>query len=81
MTNAEMLTEARDMYAAYVTAERIVLTGQAYTIKDRTLTRADLSEIRQGREEWLTKVRILEAANPTASGGGGIRVKRTVIRD
>ena len=50
-TNAEMLEEARTMYAAYVKAEAIVLTGQSYSIKDRTLTRA----IQMGASGFLLK--------------------------
>lgn len=81
MTNAELLAEAKTMYNLYVEAEKVVLTGQSYTIKDRTLTRADLGLIRQGRAEWLTKIQTLEPANPLATSGGGIRVKRVIPRD
>lgn len=80
-TNAEMLEEARTMYAAYVKAEAIVLTGQSYSIKDRTLTRADLAEIRKGRQEWFTQVQLLSAAPATGTSSGGIRMKRAIIRD
>lgn len=80
-TNAEMLAEAQAMYAAYVKAEAIVLTGQSYSIKDRTLTRADLMEIRKGRQEWATQVQLLSAAPATGVSSGGIRMKRAIIRD
>jgi hypothetical protein len=68
------LTEARAMLALYIEAEKVVLTGQSYTIKDRTLTRANLKEIRAGRAEWSAMVNRLEH-------GGGIRSRRVIPRD
>ena len=60
------MTTATDMLAAYIAAETAVLTGQSYTILGRTLTRANLSEIRAGRKEWERRV-----ANETAAAQGG----------
>lgn len=37
----------------YVEAEQVVLTGQSYTLGDRTLTRANLSEIRDAIDDLL----------------------------
>lgn len=68
------LIEARAMLALYITAEETVLTGQSYQIKDRTLTRANLREIRKGRAEWSTLVGRLEH-------GGGVRSRRVIPRD
>lgn len=68
------LVEARNMLALYIEAEKVVLTGQSYTIKDRTLSRANLKEIRAGRAEWAAKVQRLE-------NGGGIRTRRIIPRD
>jgi len=68
------LAEARAMLALYKEAETVVLTGQSYTIKDRTLNRANLKEIRAGRAEWEAKVNRLEH-------GGGIRSRRVIPRD
>lgn len=48
----EQITNAREMVALYVKAERAVLTGQAYSIGGQSLTRADLDKIRKGRQEW-----------------------------
>lgn len=62
------------MLALYITAEETVLTGQSYQIKDRTLTRANLREIRKGRAEWSTLVGRLEH-------GGGVRSRRVIPRD
>ena len=80
MTKEEELALATEMYTQYVAAEKVVLTGQSYAIKDRTLTRANLAEIRAGREEWHAKMLQAQAAVSTGSGGG-IRVKRTIYRD
>lgn len=43
---------ATDMLAAYVAAELAVLDGQAYTMNGRSLSMANLEEIRRGRAEW-----------------------------
>jgi len=51
------MSAATDMVALYVTAEQKVLSGQSYTIGGRSLTRANLPEIRAGRKEWEAKVR------------------------
>ena len=37
---------------AYLAAELAVLAGQSYTIEGRTLTRANLADIRKGVEYW-----------------------------
>ena len=37
----------------YLEAERVVLTGQSYTIGNRSLTRANLSEIRKAIDDLL----------------------------
>lgn len=50
------MSEATDMLALYIAAEKAVLSGQSYQIGSRTLTRADLSEIRKGRAEWQQAV-------------------------
>ena len=43
----------------YIEAEQAVLRGQSMTKNGRTWTRADLGEIRKGRQEWECKVRSL----------------------
>jgi len=60
------MSEATDMVALYITAEKKVLAGQAYSIDGRSVTRADLPSIRQGRKEWEAKVR---AESAKSSGG------------
>ena len=49
------MSTASDMVAAYTAAELAVLKGQSYTIAGRSLTRANLPEIRAGRREWEAK--------------------------
>ncbi len=72
---AVSLTEARNMLALYLEAERAILRGaQSYTIKDRTFTRADLSDVTRGRKDWETRVTALER-------GGTINVRRVLPRD
>jgi len=43
---------AREMFLEYVKAEKAVLTSQAYQIGGQSLTRANLEQIRKGRQEW-----------------------------
>lgn len=46
------LAQAEAQLALYLAAEQAVLTGQAYTIGGRSLTRADLSSIQDGIKLW-----------------------------
>lgn len=59
-------TEISDMLAAYVAAEIAVLKGKSYTINGRSLSRVDLPDIREGRQEWEQK---LAAYDVRARGG------------
>jgi hypothetical protein len=54
------------MLQLYIKAERAVLSGQSFTLNGRSLSRANLSEIREGRREWERKV-----AGESARSGGG----------
>lgn len=56
------------MVEAYTEAERAVLTGQSYRWGDRQFTRADLTEIRNGRREWERRL----AAERRGSRGRGV---------
>jgi len=40
----------------YVKAEKAVLQSQSYNIGGQSLTRANLTEIRKGRDEWQAKL-------------------------
>ncbi len=67
------LQQAETQLAAYLAAETAVLSGQAYTIGGRSLTRANLADIRAGIETWNTRVVQLSQA---LQGG---RRSRTVV--
>ena len=69
------LTEAEEMLTLYITAEKAVLKGQAYSIGDRSLTRADLRWIAEERRKWETKVEQLSSSRT------GPTVKRILPRD
>ena len=60
------MSTATDMVDLYVAAEKAVLRNQSYTLNGRSLTRADLPDIRAGRAEWEAKV-----AAETAKTRGG----------
>lgn len=53
----------------YLDAETAVLTGQSYSIAGRSLTRANLSEIRAGIDTWDSRVKSLALK---ASGRGRV---------
>jgi|DEB0MinimDraft_6_1074348.scaffolds.fasta_scaffold489589_1 hypothetical protein len=44
--------QIQEMIDLYVEAEKAILTGQSYSIGNRSLTRANLTEIRNARSEW-----------------------------
>ncbi len=48
--------DIQDIIDDYIKAERAVLKGKAYTIAGRSLSRENLSEIREGRQEWEQKL-------------------------
>ena len=50
------MSTATDMLAAYIDAETRVLAGQSVAWEGRSLTRANLAEIRAGRREWQARV-------------------------
>ncbi|MBV6857229.1 primosomal replication protein PriB/PriC domain protein [Xanthomonas campestris pv. zingibericola] len=47
---------AQEMLTTYQHAEIAVLQGQSFRFGERMLTRADLAEIRKGRQEWQAAV-------------------------
>jgi hypothetical protein len=52
MTRRKKIQEAQSMRDLYIKAEKAVLQGQSYNIGGQSLTRANLTEIRKGRDEW-----------------------------
>ena len=63
---------------AWLEAELACTTNQSYTIGSRTLTRADLAEIRNTIKYWAEIVTKLEAARKY---GGRNRTMRIMPRD
>lgn len=72
------LKTAQKHLDAWLEAELTVTTGQSYTIGSRTLTRANITEIRNMIDYWDGKVKQLEVLQKR---GGRNRIKRGVIRD
>ena len=69
---------ARKHLDAWLTAEQEIAVSQSYKIGTRSLTRADLGEVREQIKFWQNKVAELEKIN---SGNGRNRFYRAVPRD
>ncbi|WP_115562353.1 primosomal replication protein PriB/PriC domain protein [Xanthomonas arboricola] len=70
------MKSAQEMLITYQQAEIAVLQGQSVRFGERMLTRADLAEIRKGRQEWQAAVdrqtcTTLRARWATVDFGGG----------
>jgi hypothetical protein len=61
------MSTATDMRDKYIAAEASILGGQTVTWGDRTLSLANLAEVRAGRAEWEAKA----AAEARGAAGGG----------
>ena len=72
------LETAKKHLDAWLEAEMAVTNAQSYTIGSRTMTKANLGEIRKSIEYWQGKANALENA---AKYGGRNRVRRAVPRD
>lgn len=68
------LTQAQTQLNLYIAAEKKVLRGQSYTLGTKTVTRADLGEIRKGISYYNRMVTKL-------TNGGAMRVRRILPRD
>lgn len=69
------IEEARSTLKMWIEAERAVATGQSYKIGTRSLTRANLADIRESIQFWRREIARLEAKHT------GARVFRSVPRD
>lgn len=74
----ERLEIAKKHLDAWLTAELEVTTHQSYTIGSRSLTKANLSQIREQIQYWQNEVAKLENIE---KGHGRNRVMRAVPRD
>ncbi|MER2153597.1 MAG: DUF6148 family protein [Solibacillus sp.] len=72
------LERAKLHLEAWLDAELAISTGQSYTIGSRSLTRANLSEVRKQIEYWKNKVIELELK---ATGRKTSRSRRFMPRD
>ena len=71
------LETAKRHLDAWLEAELAVTNAQSYTIGSRTMTKANLTEIRKSIEYWQGKVTALENA---AKYGGKKTAKKSVSR-
>jgi hypothetical protein len=78
MSISERLTRTEQRLESYYAAEQAALTGQAYTIGTRSLTRADLKEIQTTIEYLEKQVDELKSLNES---GGRRRSYRVTPRD
>ena len=78
MANGISIEKKKKHLDAWLTAELEVTTHQSYTIGSRSLTKADLGQIRKQIEFWQNRVAQLEN---TGKRGGRNRVVRVVPRD
>jgi hypothetical protein len=69
------LAQAEAQLALYLAAEEKALAGQSYEISGRRLTRANLTEIRDGIAVWDARVKEL-----SARVSGTARVRTLVTR-
>ena len=68
----------RQRLKIWLAAEEAIATGQRYQIEGRSLTRADLYDVRKEIEFWEGKLAVAAAEEQY---GGRNRVFRAVIRD
>lgn len=68
------LATAQAKLAMWLTAEDKLANSQSYQVGDRTVTRADLKEIRETIDYWESKVRRL-----SRSSKGGMKMLRIVV--
>lgn len=78
MATKERLDRAKKRLDAYYEAEISVLAGQSYKIGTRSLTRADLVEIRKAIKELENQVQELSSQ---VAGKGRRKAVRIVPRD
>lgn len=74
----EKLKIAKEHYSVWLEAEINITTHQSYTIGSRTLTLANLSEVRRQINYWENKINEFENV---LKKGGRNRVVRAVPRD
>lgn len=64
------MSTATDMLQRYIDAEVAILSGQEMRLNGRSLTRADLAEVRKGRADWQ---RTVDTETRINNGGSSLR--------
>lgn len=72
-----MASLQNDRLKMYLEAEKAVLSGQSYTIGERTLTRASLSEIRDAIDSLVAGGATIEGYDSSPAGSS----RRVVFMD
>lgn len=72
------LQQAKENLEMWLKAERAIATAQSYTMGNRNLTRANLSEVTKRIQHWENKVAELEMQ---ANGKRMRRTKHFIPRD
>lgn len=70
------LKYCKEKLKMWLDAESAVATGQSYSIGSRSLTRANLNDIREQIKYWCNQIAAIEQGT-----GGGRRVMRIIPRD
>lgn len=65
MTIQEDIAEKKELLYEVNTAIKKVLTGQSYTLGSRSVTRADLDDLRSFRRELEAEIKALEESGTT----------------
>ena len=72
------VTECRERLQIWLDAEAAIASGQSYSIDNRSLTRANLAQVRDQIKFWRSELNKAEAVN---SGRSRRRITRIVPRD
>ena len=63
------MSTATDMLELYIKAEKAVLSNQSYTLDGVAVTKANLTEIRKGKNQWQ---RVVNSEKATTYGGSSM---------
>jgi len=63
------MSNATDMLDLYIKAEKAVLSNQSYTVDGQSVTKANLTEIRKGKNQWQ---RVVNSEMAASQGGSSM---------
>lgn len=75
---AVTLEQAKEMLASWLEAEKAVMSNQSYSIGSRSITRANLSEIRKSIQYWS---KIIDLKERKKRGKGTARISSIIPMD